>query len=42
MRRLFNFDCCLFGYLPEPIKEDSPLSRESQTETTTTNYEIAS
>jgi hypothetical protein len=30
MRRLFSFDCCLFGYLPEPIKEKSLLSRESQ------------
>jgi hypothetical protein len=29
MRRLFNFDCCLFGYLPLPIKERSLLSRES-------------
>jgi hypothetical protein len=30
MQRLFDFDCCLFGYLPEPIKEKSLLSGESQ------------
>jgi hypothetical protein len=30
MRRLFSFDCCLFDYLPEPIKERSLLSRKSQ------------
>jgi hypothetical protein len=30
MRRLFSFGCYLFGYLPEPIKERSHLSRESQ------------
>jgi hypothetical protein len=30
MRRLFSFGCCLFGYLPEPIKESLLLSRESQ------------
>jgi hypothetical protein len=30
MRRLFSFGCYLFGYLPEPIKESSLLSRESQ------------
>jgi hypothetical protein len=29
MRRLFNFGCFLFGYLPVPIKERSLLSRES-------------
>jgi hypothetical protein len=30
MQRLFDFDCCLFGYLPKPIKDRSLLSRESQ------------
>jgi hypothetical protein len=30
MRRLFNFGCDLFDYLPVPIKERSLLSRESQ------------
>jgi hypothetical protein len=27
MRRLFNSDCCLFDYLPEPIKESHSSQR---------------
>jgi hypothetical protein len=30
IRRLFSFGYCLFDYLPEPIKDRSLLSRESQ------------